>query len=113
METARSPWWENVPEIDLHGLARRRAAMSKKTQKTLYYTLSFLSLILAFVVIAWLAGGAPFGAAGVGTVQEGLASGKDHPEIRATMAVKDRHTRILMAHPDIVGTGEIRAYPKK
>jgi len=87
--------------------------MSKKTQKTLYYTLSFLSLILAFVVIAWLAGGAPFGAAGVGAVQEGLASGKDHPEVRATMAVKDRHTRLLMAHPDIVGTGEIRAYPKK
>jgi len=78
--------------------------MSKKTQKTLYYTLSFLTLILAFVVITWLAGGATFVAAGAGAAQEGLLSAKDHPEVRATMAVQDRNTRRLMAHPDIVGT---------
>ncbi len=78
--------------------------MSKKTKKTLYFTLSFLTLILAFVVIAWLAGGATFGAAGAGAAQEGIVSGKDHPEVRATMAVQDRNTRRLMAHPDIVGT---------
>ena len=78
--------------------------MSKKTQKTLYYTLSFLTLILAFVVITWLAGGATLGAAGAGAAQEGLLSAKDHPEVRATMAVQDRNTRRLMAHPDIVGT---------
>jgi hypothetical protein len=87
--------------------------VSKKTQKTLYYTLSFLTLILAFVVITWLAGGATFGAADSGAVEEGIASGKDHPEVRATMAVQDRNTRRLMAHPDIVGVGEIHAYPRK
>jgi len=78
--------------------------MSKKTQKTLYYTLSFLTLILAFVVITWLASGATFGAAGAGAAKEGIASGKDHPEVRATMAVQDRHTRRLMSYLDIVGT---------
>jgi len=78
--------------------------MSKKTQKTLYYTLSFLTLILAFVVITWLASGSTFGAAGAGAAKEGIASSEDHPEVRATMAVQDRHTRRLMSHPDIVGT---------
>ncbi|MCX5834764.1 MAG: hypothetical protein NTV99_09705 [Deltaproteobacteria bacterium] len=78
--------------------------MSKKTQRTLYYTLSFLTLILAFVVITWLAGGATLGVTGVGAAQEGFLSGKDHPEVRATMAVQDRNGRRLMTHPDIVGT---------
>jgi hypothetical protein len=53
--------------------------MSKKTQKTLYFTLSFLSLILAFVVIFRLTVGA-----GVG--QKGLASGKDYRGDQVTMA---------------------------
>ena len=87
--------------------------MSKKTQKTLYYTLSFLSLLLAFVIISWLAGGVPFRVSGVVSAQEGLASGKDHPKVRAAIIVQDRQTRRPMTHPDIVGTGEIRAYPKK
>jgi hypothetical protein len=78
--------------------------MSKKTQKTLFYTLSFLTLILTFVVISWLAGGATFGAAGAGAAKDKIASGKDQTEIRATMAVQDRNSRRLMSHPDIVGT---------
>lgn len=52
--------------------------MSKKTQKTLYCTLSFLSLILAFAVIFRLATGGGIG-------QAGLVSGKDHREKQAAM----------------------------
>ncbi len=77
--------------------------MSKKTRKHLCLTLSFLTLIMAFVAISWLAGGATFGAPAAGAVKEGIASA-DHPEVRATMAVQARHTRRLMAHPEIVGT---------
>lgn len=77
--------------------------MSKKTRKHLYLTLSFLTLIVAFVVVSWLAGGAPFGAPAAGAVTGGIASA-DHPEVRATMAVQARHTQRLMAHPEIVGT---------
>jgi len=77
--------------------------MSKKTQKTLYYTLSFLTLILACVVITWLAGGATFGGAGVGTVNEGFTSSENHPAVRTAMAVHGRNTRHL-SDPDIAGT---------
>jgi hypothetical protein len=59
--------------------------MSKKTWKTLYFTLSFLSLILALVVIFRLA-------AGAGAGQERLASGKDY-----------RGDQVTMAPPDIAG----------
>ena len=78
-------------------------AMSKKTQKTLYYTLSFLTLILAFVVITWLAGGTTFGGGGEGTVHEGITSSKYHPAVRTTMAVQGRSTRHL-SDPDLAGT---------
>jgi len=77
--------------------------MSKKTQKTLYYTLNFLTLILAFVVITWLAGGATFGGAGEGTVNEGITSSQYDLAARTTMAVQGRNTRHL-ADPDIAGT---------
>jgi len=36
--------------------------------------------------------------------QEGLMLNKKNPEIRAVMAVQDRHTAELMENPDVVGT---------
>lgn len=60
--------------------------MSGKTWKTLYFTLSFLSLILALVIIFRLATGA-------GAGQERLALGKDY-----------RGDQVTMDPPDIAGT---------
>ena len=77
--------------------------MSKKTQKTLYYTLNFLTLILAFVVITWLAGRATLGRTGEGSFLEGITSSENDPSVRTTMAVQGLNNRHL-SDPDIAGT---------